>query len=120
MPRENGETASEALCDQWRSAGQEWIGAVLGTQRFDFVAERPIWFFVEGVGGNRILNMCPMPASQSLRSEASVPTASAAGVSTDMGAARCMGLGNFARRAELPPVLRDRYARAIRVELGTA
>ena len=66
----------------------------------EFAAGSPIRRYDGGVGGNRILGLFPMPASQELRRKMNVATVTAEGASTGMVDARCSGSENLPHRTK--------------------
>ena len=64
-PAEEVESSPQSLRDRRSVVGCEWTSGACAS-RYEFVAGRPAWFYVSGVGGGRLLGACPIPDPHAL------------------------------------------------------
>ena len=99
LPTEEVESSPLSLCDQWGAVERGW-DAGTRPDHFEFVAGRPVQFFVGGAGGSRFPSMCPAPILCSFCRAAPRLMIDVQGLSMAMVGARCVGLGSLSHRAK--------------------
>ena len=122
LPTEDAESLPAPLRDRRNVIECKW-NAGMCTSSFGFVAGFPVRFYVGGVGGNRLLGMCPMPIPPFPAVSGEFPDGRLSGRFDGHGRCVLLRVGESCPTGEAPMTLdrmRARFARIVSVKPGFA